>query len=81
MRNRLELPVYTAYSGRIGESFQYVRISDVKDESIKSKFNDFMKGQTMPLIQLEKEYLTDAVFYWDYTNFLNHLDGKQVFID
>ncbi len=80
MRNRLELPVYKLVK-RNGDIYDYVRMSDIKDEYTRLEFERFMFGQTMPLIQLEHEFLTDAVFFWDYERFQDYLEGKQVLLD
>lgn len=78
MRIALELPVYKAYSGRLREEFQYVRISDVKDEGLRKRFNRFMFGQACPLIQLPNSYLIDAVFYWDYERFIRVINREEI---
>jgi hypothetical protein len=69
------ITVYTYHN------FEYIRISDVKDDKTKQSLMEFMGGQTMPLIESGDTFITDAVYLWDYENFLNKMKGKPHFFD
>ena len=57
------------------EEFSYIIIDEVPVE-LKAEFSKFMNGQTMPYIEG-----VNAVYSWDYINFLNKLLGRPSFFD
>jgi hypothetical protein len=79
MKERKPTPITpTIYHAK---DFSYIKISEVPVE-LREEFNKFMYGQTMPCIENEKgEFSTDAVYSWDYINFLNKLFGRPSFVD
>jgi hypothetical protein len=63
------------------DEFSYVLIRDVPVE-LRDAFIKFMYGQTTPMVCDEHEgEFKDAVYSWDYVNFLNRLLGRPSFID
>jgi len=63
-----------------GKDFKvvYIRISELPEEE-REPFSKWMAGQTRPVIpELEPQ---DAVYPWDYENWLNYKSGKPWFFD
>jgi hypothetical protein len=47
----------------------YVVVSELP-EDIQKPFEDWLKGQTRPMVEKEGDKMFDCAFHWDYTNFL-----------
>ena len=74
-RQQVDIPIYD--SG----SFEYIRISDIQDLQDRRNLRDFMYGQTIPVIWDNEYSLLDAVYLWDYLNYLSAKEGGYVFWD
>ncbi len=59
--------------------FCYIRTSEIP-EPRRSALERFMYGQTRPYIE-EIGNDQDAVYLWDYDNFVNFEEGKPTFWD
>ena len=55
------------------DEYPYILINEIPVE-LRKEFLKFMNGQTVP-------YIENAVFSWDYINFLNKLFGRPSFFD
>lgn len=73
MRDTLEIPVYKT------PHYTYIRISDLKEESDRRELEEWIFGQTQPLVQGAGKgvpAILDAIFVWDYKRFLRHKKGE-----
>lgn len=75
VRKTLEIPVYKS------KHYEYILIRDLKEGYERLELEQWIHGQTQPLIQGEKETIQDAVFVDDYLRFLDYKAGKQVLLD
>ena len=73
-----KIPVYKS------TNYDYILIRDIPDAYERLELEQWIKGQTQPLIQGEGKgvpAILDAVFVWDYQRFLDYRAGKLVLLD
>ena len=68
----IEIPIY------LGEGYGYIRTSDIEDKEDRKRLEDYIAGQTRPLPYVDDTTVWDAVYTWDYLNFLNAKKGGFV---
>ena len=61
---KVDIPVYKS------SDCCYIRVRDIKDEEKRKRFEQFMGGQTRPLIEEIPLDEQDCCFSWDYLHFL-----------
>jgi hypothetical protein len=60
----MDIPVYKS------RRWEYIRISDIKEDWRRKELDRWIFGQFQPLIQGEKGAIIDAVFLHDYKLYL-----------
>lgn len=73
-----KIPVYKS------AHYEYILIRDIPEAYERLELEQWIKGQTQPLIQGEGKGVPahlDAVFVHDYQRFLDYKAGKQVHLD
>lgn len=69
------VPVYTFGKGK--HAFDYIRVCETPEKE-RARLEKFLDGQTRPMIDgldIDKQ---DAVFFSDYLDFLEGLQGRPV---
>lgn len=51
----------------------YVVVSELPEESQK-QFEEWLIGKKKPVVYKEGDNFIDCAYFWDYTDFLNHLE-------
>jgi hypothetical protein len=78
MEIELDIPIYKSVH------YEYIRISDLKEEYERLELERWVFGRFQPLIQGQGKgvpAILDAVFVSDYMKYLDYKAGKEVVSD